>query len=172
MKKGGNVASMGKTYRAHFRTSAETLKGQAGWYSTHDPQYQYSVRLPGVESKGYIEDGVNENTGLLNDVPVDPMYRCYNIWSKEIGTEWLVDGTNVRLRELVAGYSVPGKILSKTPVSGIQVSFVGRNLFYFYDAMKDIDPESGYSSGNTGGAFEHCAIPSLRSMDFNIKIGF
>jgi hypothetical protein len=38
--------------------------------------------------------------------------------------------------------------------------------------MNDIDPESGYSSGNTGGGFEHSAIPTLRSFGFNIKVGF
>jgi hypothetical protein len=38
--------------------------------------------------------------------------------------------------------------------------------------MKDIDPESGYSSGNTGGGFEHCAIPTTRSLGFNLKVNF
>lgn len=172
IRKGGDIASMGKAYRALFGTSAESLAGRDEWYSTHDPAYQYSVPLPGVDPKGFIESGINENTGEPNKVPVDPIYRWYNIWSKEIGTEWLVDATNVRLRELVLAYTMPGKLLSGTPLSDVQISLVGRNLFFFYNAMKDVDPESGYSSGNTGGGFEHCAIPTLRSLGFNIRIGF
>ena len=148
------------------------MQGREEWYSTHDPHYQYSVPLPGVDPKGFVESGINETTGQTNTVPVDPIYRWYNIWSKEIGTEWMVDATNVRLRELVLAYTMPRKLLSGTPLSDVQISLVGRNLFFFYNAMNDVDPESGYSSGNTGGGFEHCAIPTLRSLGFNVRIGF
>ena len=172
IRKGGDVASMGKAYRALFGTSAESLTGRKEWYETHDPEYQYAVPLPGVDPKGFVESGVNETTGQTNTVPVDPIYRWYNIWSKEIGTEWLVDATNIRMREVVLGYSFPPRLLSGTPLSDVQISLVGRNLFFFYNAMKDVDPESGYSSGNTGGGFEHNAIPTLRSLGVNIKIGF
>jgi TonB-linked SusC/RagA family outer membrane protein len=172
MRKGGEVASMGKAFRALFGTSAESIEGREEWYATHDPEYQYSVPLEGVEPEGFIESGINENTGQPNTAPVDPIYRWYNIWAKEIGTEWMVDATNIRLRELVLAYTIPGKILSGTPLNDVQISLVGRNLFFFYNAMKDVDPESGYSSGNTGGGFEHCAIPTLRSLGFNVRIGF
>jgi TonB-linked SusC/RagA family outer membrane protein len=172
VRKGGKISSMGKAYRALFGTSAESVAGRAGWYATHDPQYQYSVPLPGVDPKGYVESGVNETSGEKNSVPIDPIFRWYNIWSKEVGSEWLVDPTNVRLRELILAWDMPGRILSHTPLTSVQLSLVGRNLFFFYNAMHDVDPESGYSSGNTGGGFEHCSIPTLRSIGFNIKVGF
>jgi len=172
IRKGGNVASMGKAYRALFGTSAETLEGRQEWYSTHDPDYLYSVPLAGVEPQGFVESGINETTGQPNTVPVDPIYRWYNIWAKEIGTEWMLDATNVRLREMVFSYAMPKTLLNKTPFTDIRISLVGRNLFFLYNAMNDIDPESGYNSGNTGGGFEHNAIPTTRSMGFNINIGF
>jgi len=172
MRKGGNVSSMGKAYRGLFGTSKESAVGRDEWYATHDPQYNYATPLPGVEEKGYVEEGINETTGKTNTIPVDPILRWYNIWAKEIGTEWLLDATNIRMRELVLSYSFPKKMISNTPFNDVQVSFAGRNLFFFYNAMKDIDPESGYSSGNTGGGFEHNAIPSLRSYGFNFKVSF
>jgi TonB-linked SusC/RagA family outer membrane protein len=172
IRKGGNIASMGKAYRALFGTSPESAVGRADWYATHDKDYQYSVPLPGVDPKGFVESGVNETTGQENTIPIDPIYRWYNIWSKEVGTEWLVDATNVRMRELVLAWNMPKRMLGKAPISDIQISLVGRNLFFFYNAMHDVDPESGYSSGNTGGGFEHCAIPTLRSIGFNVKLGF
>jgi len=76
------------------------------------------------------------------------------------------------MREFTLGYSLPQKLLSKTPLNNVQISFVARNLFFFYNAMKDIDPESGYSSGNTGGGYEHGSIPSTRSLGFNLRIDF
>ena len=172
MRKGGNVYSMGNAYRNLFGTSVASLKGRADWYATHDPQYGYSTTLPGVTPKGYVEDGINENTGQKNTVAVYTLLRYYNIWNKEIGTENIKDATNVRMREISLGYSLPKKLLSKTPLTDVQFSLVGRNLFFFYNAMKDVDPESGYSSGNTGGGFEHSAIPTTRSIGFNLKVNF
>lgn len=172
MRKGGNVYSMGTAYRNLFGTSAASEEGREGWYATHEPEFGYSTPIPGVEPEGYVENAINENTGQQNTVPIDPMYRNYNIWAKEIGTENVLDATNVRMREASLAYSLPKRLLSKTPLSDVQISLIGRNLFFFYNAMKDIDPESGYSSGNTGGGFEHCAIPSTRSIGCNLKINF
>lgn len=172
IRKGGEIYSIGKAYRALFGTSTESLEGREEWYSTHDPTYGYTTLLPGVEARGFVEDGINENTGKLNTVPVDPLYRWYNIWSKEIGTLWMRDATNIRLREVSVSYSLPRKLLTKTPLNDVQVSLVGRNLLFIYNAMHDVDPESGYSSGNTGGGFEHSAIPTTRSIGVNLKINF
>ncbi|MFN8205964.1 MAG: SusC/RagA family TonB-linked outer membrane protein [Bacteroidales bacterium] len=172
IRKGGDVYSIGKAYRCLFGTSALTLPGREEYYSTHDPAFGYRTPLPGVEPGGYIEKGINENTGMVNDVPVEPIYRWYNIWAKEIGAEWLLDGTNVRMREVQLGYSIPRRILGRTPLHDLTLSLVGRNLFFFYNAMGDIDPESGYSSANTGGGYEHSAIPTTRSIGFNIKVSF
>jgi hypothetical protein len=172
MRMGGQIYSMGKAYRGLFGTSVESLEGRDEWYATHDPAFGYSTPLPGVEEKGYVEDGINLNTGAQNKVPVDPLYRFYNIWAKEIGTENIVDATNIRMREISLNYSLPKKLIVNLPVTDIQVSLYGRNLFFFYNAMNDIDPESGYSSGNTGGGFEFCSIPTTRNIGFNIKINF
>lgn len=172
MRKGGEIYSIGKAYRSLFGTSAESVEGRDRWYATHDPATMYTTPLPGVTPDGYIENAINETTGKQNTVAVDPIYRWYNIWSKEIGTERMLDATNIRMREASIGYSLPKKVLSKTPFTGIQLSLVGHNLFFFYNAMNDIDPESGYSSGNTGGGFEHCSIPTTRSIGFNLKVNF
>ena len=172
IRMGGEIYSMGKAYRNLFGTSLASLVGREEWYATHDPAYGYSTPLPGVQERGYIEDGINVNTGQPNTVPVDPIYRFYNIWAKEIGTENICDATNVRMREASIGYSMPKKFLAKIRLTDVQISFFGRNLFFLYNAMNDVDPESGYSSGNTGGGLEHNAIPSTRSFGFNLKINF
>jgi hypothetical protein len=172
IRMGGEIYSMGKAYRNLFGTSIQSLEGREEWYATHDPTYGYSTPIQGVEEKGYVEDAINENTGQQNAVPVDPIYRFYNIWAKEIGTENICDATSARLREASIGYSLPKKFLSKIRLTDVQVSVYGRNLFFLYNAMNDVDPESGYSSGNTGGGLEHNAIPSTRSIGFNIKVNF
>lgn len=172
MRMRGDIYSQGRNYRDLFGTSLRSIEGREEWYATHDPETGYATPIEGVEEKGYIEEGINENTGLPNTVPVDPIYRNLNIWSSKITTEDMLDGTNVRLREIVIGYALPKTLISKTPLTDVQLSFVGRNLFFFYNAADDIDPESGFSSGNTGGGFEHLSIPTTRSLGFNIKVNF
>ena len=172
MRMGGTIYSMGNNYRNLFGTSVASLKGRADWYATHDPQYDYSVALPGVAPKGYVESGINENTGQKNTVPVDPLYRFYNIWANQIAVESMLKATNVRMREVSFGYTIPRKLLTSSRLTDVQISLVGRNLFFFYNAMKDIDPESGYSSGATGGGFEHSAIPTTKNIGFNLRIDF
>ena len=154
---GGDIYSWGKAYRGLFGTSAETLEGRAEWYDG---------------TGGFIEEGISESTGQPNDIPIQPTYRWYNLFDKQIGAEWIQDATNIRFRELVFGYTFPQKWFATTPISNLHVSLVGRNLFFLYRAMDHVDPESGYSSGNTGNGIEHFSLPSTSSYGFNLKIHF
>jgi len=110
---------------------------------------------------------------MKNDIPVDPLARNFNvIYFEKIVSDYVLDATNVRLRELSIGYSLPGKWLNKTKISRVNISLVGRNLFFFYNAAIDIDPESGYSAGSYGNAFEMNAMPATRSYGFNLTLNF
>jgi len=149
IQKGGDIYSWGKAYRALFGTSAETLEGRDEWYAG---------------TGGYIEEGIKESNGQPNDIPIQPGYRWYNLFNKQIGTEWIMKATNVRMREVVLGYTFPSKWLN--------VSLVGRNLFFFYKAIDHVDPESGFSSGNTGSAIEHMSLPSTSSYGLSLKFNF
>lgn len=157
MQMGGDIYSWGNSYRGLFGTSKDTEEGRTEW-------------LAGTG--GFVEEGINEETGRPNEVAVDPTYRWYNLFNKKIGTEWLIDATNVRMREVVLGYNLPVKWLTKTPLAGISLSVVGRNLFFIYKASEHFDPESGFSSGNTGTGIEHLSLPSTTSYGVNLRINF
>ena len=156
-QKGGDIYSWGKAYRGLFGTSAETLEGRAEW---------------NAGTGGFIEKGIKESNGQPNDIAIEPTYRWYNLYNQQIGSEWVIDATNIRMREVVLSWSLPSRWLLKTPVSNVNFSLVGRNLFFLYNAMGDIDPESGYSSGNTGSGIEHMSLPSTSSYGANLKINF
>jgi len=157
MQKGGDIYSWSKAYRGLFGTGQESLEGRAEWYAG---------------TGGFVESGINENTGKPNDVAVSPTNRWYQLFNKEIGTEWLQDATNVRLREVVFNYSLPKKWMAKTPFTNVNVSLVGRNLFFFYRAMDDVDPESSFGSSDSSTGFEHFSLPSTRSLGANLKVNF
>lgn len=157
VQKGGEIYSWGDSYRGLFGTRSESIEGRDEW---------------AAGTGGFVEEGINENTGKPNEVGVDPTYRWYNLFNKKIGTEWLIDASNARLREVVLGYDLPSRWMDKTPLSGVNISLVGRNLFFIYKASKHFDPEAGFNSGNTGNGIEHMSLPSTTSYGFNLKINF
>ena len=157
MQMGGDVYSWGKAYMGLFGTSVETLEGREEW---------------NAGTGGFVEQGINESNGQQNTTAIDPTLRWYNIYNKQIGVEWIQDATNIRLREVVLGARLPAKWLRKMPIDNVNISFVGRNLFFFYKAMDHFDPETGFSSGNTGNGIEHLSLPSTSSYGINLKINF
>jgi len=83
-----------------------------------------------------------------------------------------MDGTNVRLRELVLSYKFPRNWLNETFISAASISLVGRNLFFFYNAAIHVDPESGYNAGSIGNAIEATALPATRSYGVSVTVNF
>ncbi|HNW57540.1 MAG TPA: hypothetical protein PKM69_07185, partial [Bacteroidales bacterium] len=78
--------------------------------------------------------------------------------------------TNVRLAQFVIGYNLPCQKLG-LPLKAASVSFVGRNLFFFY---KDApyDPEQTMSTSNSMQSNEVFSMPAVRSYGFNVKLNF
>ncbi|WP_136467723.1 SusC/RagA family TonB-linked outer membrane protein [Flagellimonas onchidii] len=152
VQKGGEFYSYGRAYRMFFGTDARSLEGR---------------------ETGIVEDGINENTGFVNETATTAMLKQFtDIFSNQIAVNQILDATNVRLKEVTLTYNFPKKHLRGTPLQSVSISAVGRNLLFFYNAAEDIDPESGYSSGSTGTAFEHSSLPSTRSMGLNLKVNF
>ncbi|RKX84563.1 MAG: hypothetical protein DRP58_07055 [Spirochaetes bacterium] len=169
---GGEFYSSSRLYHDLFGTSNKSLKGRDEWYATHEGPI-YSDPIAGVVPKGYVEDGVNVNTGEANDIAVQPMYRSVNIiYFQKIVSDYIVDATNVRLRELSLGYTLPQKWMDKSFFTKVNIAFIARNLFFFYNASGDYDPESGFNSGSIGNAFELNPMPSARSYGFNLSLNF
>ena len=64
---------------------------------------------------GIIADGINEHTGLVNDVPSDAMLKHYSdIFTNEVATDQILDATNVKFKELILTYDQHGS-LSRIP---------------------------------------------------------
>ncbi|MFN8250632.1 MAG: SusC/RagA family TonB-linked outer membrane protein [Ferruginibacter sp.] len=76
----------------------------------------------------------------------------------------------VKLREIVASYNLPAKLLGKTFIKNASVSLVARNLLYFMKDNKfkdvDIDQYAGSQSGT------NLQTPTTRSYGINLNIVF
>ncbi|MCF0042081.1 SusC/RagA family TonB-linked outer membrane protein [Dyadobacter fanqingshengii] len=103
--------------------------------------------------------------------------EAYNYWGS-VGGEadavtnmYLYDASFVKLRQMTLGYSFPKKLLEKTPLQNLTLSFVGRNLAILFKNIDNVDPESTYSNGNSQG-FDYFGFPSTRSYGFNLRATF
>lgn len=85
---------------------------------------------------------------------------------------YMYDATNIRLRELALGYTLPGDLIAHGKlVNNLQLSFVARNLFFLYKKAP-FDPDLILSTGNDNQGIEIYGMPTTRSIGFTIKCEF
>lgn len=83
---------------------------------------------------------------------------------------YMYNATNIRLREISLSYSLPAKWIKKSKIfHEIQVSLIGRNLFFFYQKAP-FDPDAVLSTGNNNQGIDIFGMPSTRSFSFNLNI--
>ena len=150
-KMGGDIFSMSYMWGRYAGTLEESLIG----------------RETGVVGNGVLADG------SPNNVVVDAKSFNQFAYNYSNFTEsGVFDGSYVKLRQIVFGYSLPKKWLNGTFIQDFKVSVVGRNLAILYKKVPHIDPESGFSNQNGEQGQEFGQLPSARTYGFNINIKF
>lgn len=160
IRQGGSVVSGTATQLTSDGATTETLIGRDGTAVFGQDLYP---NLTAVK-----EDG------SANDIQIrsQDLFKAIGGRNTPVGEAFVRDASNIRLRELILGYSLPTKILDRLPFERVNFSLVGRNLFFFSNAAGDIDPEITTSTAASGAGFESFSPPTTRSFGFNIKIGF
>ena len=126
--------------------------------------------------------GVSLNSGKARDAgyinidgtQVKPRKFYTAVSGRDGCTEYyMYDATNIRLRELSLGYSLPQSWLAKAggAFKDVQLSFVARNLF-FISKKAPFDPDAVLSTGNDNQGIDVFGMPTTRSLGFNIKFTF
>ncbi|MEG2066625.1 MAG: SusC/RagA family TonB-linked outer membrane protein [Tannerellaceae bacterium] len=128
------------------------------------------------------QSGVSDVSGKARlagyvDLEGHPIYNT-RMFYEQIGgrsgvTEYyMYDATNIRLRELSLGYTLPADLLPKSEfIKQVQLSFVARNLLFIYKKAP-FDPDAVLSTSNSNQGVDVLGIPTTRSMGFTIKLIF
>ena len=87
-----------------------------------------------------------------------------------IGAWYVYSATNVRLGEFSFGYDFPVQKWGNS-IKGLNVSFIGKNLFFFY-RKAPYDPELTASTGTYMQGIDNFMSPSLRTLGFSVKVQF
>ena len=164
---GGVTTSL--SYKGFYASaSLDTRQGGYIYNGTEELLDFYGVSAKTLSrEEDYIMSGVNQTTGLINDVVVK---RDQDWYALAPSTEDYVYKNNwVKLREISLGYSF--KMEGIPYIRNIDFSIFGRNL-YVWTKVPHIDPESSsFGTGNAQGA-SRFAFPTTRSFGFNLKVQF
>lgn len=130
-----------------------------------------------TSNSGVILDGVFAD-GKANTDVVHYMWKYsgqYAAWSnvKMPRSNEIFTNSWSRLRELNLTYSIPSKALKFAKIiQGLDVSLIGRNLFYIFTTLPDnLNPEAVNGIGN-GQGIQWSQYPQTRSIGFAVKVKF
>jgi len=140
--------------------------GGVGVSATQAMMDAYGVSKTSADARdaGYIMLN-NEKYTSLQDY-----YRVMGNGLNGVLSQYVYSATNVRLKEVSFGYTLPGKYL-KNKLQSINFSVIGQNLFMFYNKAP-FDPESAASAGTYYQGIDYFMQPSLRSLGFSVKAQF
>ncbi|MFT6019722.1 MAG: TonB-linked SusC/RagA family outer membrane protein, partial [Saprospiraceae bacterium] len=120
---------------------------------------------------GVTIDGATIDGSPVTSIPADVYYGAVG-GRNGITENYIYDATNIRLRELAIGYSLPGSVMSKISfMESLKISLVGRNLFFFKNEAP-FDPDVTFSTGVGLQGIDIFSLPASRTFGFNLSVGF
>jgi len=116
-----------------IQTTPSATAGPGGEVVYHD-----GILLEGVTNDGQPNDQIASSA--------DYYWTVYNWGGPQYSPNtryelYIKENTYFKMRELSIGYKMPTKVLEKIGLSKLQFSVFGRNLFYLYRTIKDMDGE-------------------------------
>ncbi|MDX9881779.1 MAG: TonB-dependent receptor [Prolixibacteraceae bacterium] len=91
-------------------------------------------------------------------------------------SQWIFDGSYVRLKNISLGYTLPKSLLGGTGISSLRL-YVSAQNFLTITNYPGVDPEVAYRSGgaesrNTNVGLDYGSYPNARSVTFGLNIAF
>jgi len=124
-----------------------------------------------------VWDGVVEQpdkTYVKNTTPVVLDYRTISESYVGVSSNFIEDGSYVRLSYVTLAYDLSHLLRSKKDIKGIRCSITGNNLLLL-TRYTGSDPQINASpgTGGTGGmGIDNYPVPNTRSMNFTINVNF
>jgi TonB-linked SusC/RagA family outer membrane protein len=110
----------------------------------------------------------NTNTDIPRAINSDPNRNA------RLSTRWIEDGSYLRLKNVILGYTLPTNVLgpvNNSAIKRLRVYVSTQNLLTF-TKYKGYDPEIGSKNGNLTNGVDFGQYPSARSFQFGIQAGF
>ncbi len=123
----------------------------------------------GVLLSGVTTDG-EPNTTLLDAASY---YVNTFTWS----TGWyengaVFDNSYIKMREAVLSYNLPKQLVQKLRLQNVQLSLIGRNLFYFWKTLPHLDPEVSVGTHWSRQGVDEGSSAATRSYGVSLRASF
>jgi outer membrane receptor protein involved in Fe transport len=156
IRMGGDVFSTTQSYLAADGYADYTLEGRNG------------MVVDGI-IQTLDEDG-NVISERENDVKITAEAYWQHLGGRDaqVGEVYKYDGSNIRVSEMVFGYT---KNFKSSVIRNINISLVGRNLFFIMNKSKIMDPNLMVGNNNAQGN-ESYGLPGTRTVGMNLRATF
>lgn len=148
----------------------------------------YSVTTAGLIGRGVVDpdDPIDRETnyvlpgvfadGTPNNVAISSTEFGFNtFFGGDINEVNVFDGTTIRVQEASLGYSIPKKMLDKTPFGSLSLTLSGTNLWYkavnFPDNVR-YDTNSSSTGVGNGQGIDFFTGPSTRRYGLTVRASF
>lgn len=125
---------------------------------------------------GVLLQGVNQNTGEVNTKVIQAAEYYMNTfgWGADAWNEKgsVFDNSFIKMREIVLGYNVPSSVTKKLHFNNLRVSLIGRNLFYFWKTLDNVDPEAPLGNKWWSQGIDVGSTAATRSFGFSVNASF
>ena len=149
MKFGGNIFS--------YSEMVATGNGLAARTANRGEENNYMMVFPGVTE---------------SNTPNTTQIKASEYYGSLLPEDFIYDASFIKLKELSLGYSFPSKMLKKTPLTSLNVSFVARNICYLLKHTPGTSPEGGYDTTMFSQAIDYAALPFTRTFGLSVSLGF
>jgi hypothetical protein len=127
--------------------------------------------LPGRDN-GLTVEGVDENGDAFSKTWPSSFMSTYYNNDGQYATNFMIDGSFVKLRSVVLNYNIPVDKLNFVNLTTAQISLVARNLAILYRNSDHFDPEQASDPNSNSQNFSGVMLPRTREIGFNLRIGF
>ncbi|SFW46745.1 SusC/RagA family TonB-linked outer membrane protein [Chitinophaga sancti] len=183
---GGEIMSMPQKYGTAAGMWESTLKyrdeahGGLPYYVTAQGVY---TQLPGHNSvapygktyhdgvilPGKMKDGT-DNTKIVQ--AAEYYYRVYTADNSGYNGPAVMKNSYIKFREAVLSYNLSRGTAMKLHMQNIRLSLIGRNLFYFYRTLKNLDPETTVGQSWINQGIDEGSTGATRSIGFSLNASF
>lgn len=132
-----------------------------------------------VYHDGMLMDGVTADGQPNTNVVSQAFYynNTYNWGGPQYSQSryelYIQDNTYLKMRELSFGYTLPNSFAQRIGASNVHVSVFGRNLFFLYRNIKDLDPEVLTAGSNWKQTITSAGTnPATRTIGFMLRAKF
>lgn len=133
-----------------------------------------TVYHDGMLMEGVLSDGAPNDNIISQAVYYNSTYNWGGPQYSSSRYELYVQKNNyIKMRELSLGYRLPANIASKLKAKNLQISAFGRNLFFIYRTIKDLDPEQMTGGSNWINQVSNAGTsPATRTYGLMLRASF